>query len=107
MILTKIVKDAQEGLMPDILAYWYSIIVARTKALLPLELRDKISVEQDEYLPMKFRLNVSRRAVPILLSVIDESMKEMPYSTRMYFETVYNLIVKEYNNNITSTMIKR
>ncbi len=98
MILTKIVKDAQEGLMPEILAYWYSIIVTRTKTLLPMELRDKISVEQDEYLPMKFKLNISRRAVPILLNVIDESIKEMPYSTRMYFETVYNLIVREYNN---------
>ncbi len=99
MILSKMVKDAQEGLMPDVLAYWYSIIVSRTKALLPMELKDKVSVEQDKYLPMKFKLNVSRRAVPTLLSVIDESMKDMPYSTRMYFEIVYNLIVKEYANN--------
>jgi len=98
LTLDRMVREVQVGLMPDILAHWYAVIVDKTRTLLPDELKEKVSVEQDYHLPMKFRLNVSRRAVPTLLSVIDDSMKDMPYSTRMYFETVYNIIVKEYNS---------
>ncbi|MCS7142119.1 MAG: hypothetical protein NZ888_08095 [Candidatus Nitrosocaldus sp.] len=96
LILAKVVNEARSGLVPDALAFWYSLIIERTRALCSEELRDKVSVEQDEILPMKFRLNVSKRAVPLLLKVIDATLGEMPYSTRLYFETVYNIVAEEY-----------
>ncbi|MCS6768234.1 MAG: hypothetical protein RMJ59_05065 [Candidatus Nitrosocaldus sp.] len=96
LILAKVVNEARSGLVPDALAFWYSLIIERTRALCSEELRDKVSVEQDEILPMKFRLNVSKRAVPLLLKVIDDALGEMPYSTRLYFETVYNIVAEEY-----------
>ncbi len=96
LILAKVVSEARSGLVPDALAFWYSIIVERTRVLCPEELRDKVRVEQDEILPMKFRLNVSKRVVPLLLKVMEDTLQEMPYSSRLYFETVYNIIVEEY-----------
>ncbi len=96
LILARVVNEARSGLVPDALAFWYSIIVERTRALCPEELRDKIRVEQDEILPMKFRLNVSKRVVPLLLKVIEDTLQEMPYSSRLYFETVYNIVAEEY-----------
>lgn len=96
LILAKVVNEARSGLVPEALAFWYSIIVERVRRSCPEELRDKIRVEQDEILPMKFRLNVSKRVVPLLLKTIEDALQEMPYSSRLYFETVYNIIADEY-----------
>ena len=67
---------------------------ARSKA--PEELRDKISVLQDPNLPMKFKIVVSKRAVPFLVDAIESNLSKMPYATRLYFQLVEGAIWEKY-----------
>jgi hypothetical protein len=94
--LGNIVKEMQDGLVPEVLANWYLIIQSRARELSPGDLADKIVVEQDPILPMKFKLNISKRTVPFVVSAIEQTLPEMPYSTRLYFEKVQEIILKEF-----------
>jgi hypothetical protein len=96
MKINNIIKDMQDGLDPTLLANWYSIVQSRARELSPEELREKIIVEQDPILMMKFRLSISKRTVPFVISAIDQTLPEMPYSTRMYFEKVQEIILQEF-----------
>jgi hypothetical protein len=96
MKINNIIKEMQDGLDPTLLANWYSIVQSRARELSPEELREKIIVEQDPILMMKFRLSISKRTVPFVMSAIDQSLPEMPYSTRMYFEKVQEIILQEF-----------
>ncbi|MGH9934575.1 MAG: hypothetical protein ACRD3Z_05605 [Nitrososphaerales archaeon] len=96
MKINNIIKDMQDGLDPEVLANWYSIVQSRARELSPEELREKIIVEQDPILMMKFRLSISKRTVPFVISAIDQTLSEMPYSTRMYFEKVQEIILQEF-----------
>ena len=78
----------QEGLQPRWLAPWYEKIVSSARESAPAHLRDLISVRQDPLLPMKFELDVSRRAVRCLAGAIEECIPQMPYTTGMYFMRV-------------------
>ncbi len=93
-ILNDLVRDLQNGLMPEVLAKWYKIVIKRARELAPLDL-ENIKIEQDEILPMRFKLDISRRAVPFLIRAIDENINHMPYSTRLYFEKVRDLIIQK------------
>lgn len=97
-MLNNMVKDLQDGLLPEVIAEWYDIIINKARDLAPPHLKDKINVEQDELLPMRFKLDLSKRAVPFVVTAIEESMQSMPYSTRLYFEKVKELIIKEFRN---------
>jgi hypothetical protein len=57
---------------------------------------EKIIVEQDPILMMKFRLSISKRTVSFVMSAIEQTLPEMPYSTRMYFEKVQEIILQEF-----------
>ncbi len=94
--INNIIKEMQDGLDPALLANWYNIVQSRARELSPEELREKIIVEQDPILMMKFRLSISKRTVPFVMSAIDQSLPEMPYSTRMYFEKVQEIILQEF-----------
>lgn len=96
MKLSNIIREMQDGLDPRSLANWYTIVQSKARELCPEELREKIIVEQDPILFMKFRLSISKRTIPFVISAIEESLSEMPYSTRLYFEKVQEIIIEEF-----------
>ena len=98
MKLNNIINEMQNGLIPEVLEYWYLIVQNKARELSPEDLRDKIIVDQDPILPMKFKLNISKRTVPFVISAIDQTLPEMPYSTRLYFEKVQEIILQEFTN---------
>ena len=94
------VKNLREGLDPDVLAYWYKRIEDRSKELVPLHLKDKVHFEQDRILWMKFKMDVSKRAVPYVMQVMEECIPLMPYSTRLYFRKVQEIMTEEMNKEL-------
>ena len=96
MKINNIIKEMQDGLDPVALANWYSIVQSRARELSPEELREKIVVEQDPIVMMKFKLNISKRTLPYIVSAIQQTLPEMPYSTRLYFEKVEEIILQEF-----------
>jgi len=96
MKINNIIKEMQDGLDPEVLANWYGIVQSRARELCPEDLREKITVEQDAILSMKFKLSISKRTVPFVISAIEQTMPEMPYSTRLYFEKVQEIILEEF-----------
>ncbi len=94
------VKGLKEGMDPDILTYWYKRIEDRSIEMVPDHLKDKIHFEQDRVLWMKFKMNVSKRAVPYVMNVIEEYIPMMPYSTGLYFRKVQEILTDEMNNDL-------
>jgi hypothetical protein len=94
------VKNLREGLDPDVLAYWYKRVEDRSKEVVPRHLKHKIHFEQDRVLWMKFKLDVSKRAVPYVTQVIQEYMPMMPYSTALYFTKVQEILTDEMNKEL-------
>jgi hypothetical protein len=94
------VKGLKEGMDPDILAYWYKRIEDRSIEIVPEHLKDKVHFEQDRVLWMKFKMNVSKRAVPYVMNVIEEYIPMMPYSTGLYFRKVQEILTDEMNNDL-------
>ena len=93
--LADIVKDAKEGLDPNTLSYWYSLIEFKAKEDCPEKYRASIKVVQDPVLPMKFEIKSSRRAVRHVIYAIESSLAEMPLSTRLYFQKLQETIDHE------------
>jgi hypothetical protein len=94
------VKNLREGLDPDVLTYWYKRIEDRSKEIVPRHLKDKIHFEQDRILWMKFKLDVSKRAVPYVMQIIEEYKPMMPYSTGLYFTKVQEILTDEMNKEL-------
>lgn len=94
------VKNLREGLDPDILAYWYKRIEDRSIELVPEHLKDKVHFQQDRILWMKFKMDVSKRAVPYVMQVIEEYIPMMPYSTGLYFRKVQEILTEEMNKDL-------
>ena len=61
--LVQAIIDQKEGLSPEVLMEWYQIIMEDYQKAAPAELKDKFSVIQDPILPMKFKLNISKRGI--------------------------------------------
>ena len=93
------ITDLSGGLDPDVLAYWYKRIEDKAKDLCNKELGEKIVFNQNRILWMKFDIKISKRAVPLVLETIRDFMPLMPYSTTLYFEKVYQLILDEFNRD--------
>ena len=89
------VGNLKEGLHPENLAYWYEKIINETKEMAPPWLTDKINVKQDPILHMKFNIDISKRAVRYLMIAIDNNLDKMPYSTRLYFLKVQEIMGSE------------
>ena len=87
----------QKRLQPYELSFWYQRIISETKDMAPPWLQDKIKVKQDPLLPMKFNLDVSKRAVRYLMMSIDNNLQKMPYTTQLYFLKVQDIMTLEMN----------
>jgi len=94
------VSDLKEGLDPKNLAYWYDKIIHETREMAPPWLVDKINVKQDPILYMKFNIDISKRAVRYLIIVIDNNLDDMPYSTRLYFLKVQEIMSSEMDKSL-------
>ncbi len=94
------VSDLKDGLDPKNLAYWYDKIIHETREMVPPWLVDKINVKQDPILHMKVNIDISKRAVRYLIIVIDNNLDNMPYSTRLYFLKVQEIMSSEMDKSL-------
>lgn len=94
------VAGLQEGLHPEHLAFWYSVIIEESKEMAPSWLVDKIKVKQDPLLPMKFNLDISKRAVRYFMMAIDNNLEKMPSSTKLYFLKVQETLSSEMDKSL-------
>jgi hypothetical protein len=49
---------------------------------------------------MKFDISISKRAVPLVLQAVRDYVPLMPFSTSLYFEKVYQMIMDEFNRDL-------
>ena len=94
------ITQIQKGMQPDQLSFWYQKIISDTKEMAPPWLQDKIKVKQDPILPMKFNLDVSKRAVRYLMVCIDNNLQQMPYATQLYFLKVQEIMRLEMDKTL-------
>ena len=94
------VTNLQEGLHPENLAFWYSKIIKETKDMAPPWLQDKIKVKQDPILQMKFNLDISKRAVQYFMMAVEKHLDHMPYSTKLYFLKVQEIMESEVDKSL-------
>ncbi|MBM3895470.1 MAG: hypothetical protein FJ359_03445 [Thaumarchaeota archaeon] len=94
------VANLKEGLQPENLSFWYNKIITETIDMAPPWLQDKIKVKQDPILPMKFNIDISKRAVRYLMIAIDNNVDAMPYSTKLYFLKVQEIMSTEMDKSL-------
>ena len=94
------VQKLQKGLQPDHLSFWYLKIITDTKEMAPPWLQDKINVKQDPILPMKFNLDISKRAVRYFMIAVENNLSQMPYSTQLYFLKVQEVLSFEMDKSL-------
>ena len=94
------VTNLQQGLHPQNLSYWYDKIIGETIEMAPPWLQDKIKVHEDPILTMKFNLDISKRAVRYFMITVDDNLDDMPYSTRLYFLKVQELLSTEMDKSL-------
>ena len=94
------VAGLQEGLHPENLAFWYSQIIKEAKDMAPPWFVDKINVKQDPILPMKFNLDISKRAVTYFMMAVDNNLHKMPNSTKLYFLKVQETLSAEMDKSL-------
>ncbi len=94
------VSNLQKGLHPENLSYWYDRIIKETIEIAPPWLQDKIKIKQDPILSMKFNLDISKRAVRYFMMVVDNNLDYMPYSTRLYFLKVQEIMSSEMDKSL-------
>lgn len=89
------IESLKDGLDPVNIAYWYKKVITEAREMAPPWLVDKINVKQDPVLYLKFNLDISKRAVSYLMIAIANNLDEMPYSTRLYFLKVQEIVSQE------------
>ena len=94
------VSNLKEGLHPENLSYWYDKIIKETIDMAPPWFQDKIKVKQDPILTMKFNLDISKRAVRYFMMVVDNNLDDMPYSTKLYFLKVQEIMGTEMDKSL-------
>ncbi|MDE1724622.1 MAG: hypothetical protein KGH76_01830 [Thaumarchaeota archaeon] len=94
------ITNLKEGLDPENIALWYNKIIGDAKEMAPPWLVDKIGVKQDPILYLKFNLNISKRAVRYLMIAIENNLDAMPYTTRLYFLKVQELVTQEMDKSL-------
>ena len=86
------IQNLQGSLQPENLEYWYKKITAETIEILPPWLADKMNIIQDPILPLKFNIDISKRAVRYFMQVIDYNLPNMPYTMQLYFMKVQEIV---------------
>ena len=94
------VSNLKQGLHPQNLSYWYDKIIRETIDMAPPWLQDKIKVHQYPVLLMKFNLDISKRAVRYFMIVVDNNLDDMPYSTKLYFLKVQEILSNEMDKHL-------
>ena len=94
------VSNLKHGLYPQNLSFWYDKIIKETIEMAPPWLQDKIKVNQDSILTMKFNLDISKRAVRYFMIVVDNNLDYMPYSTNLYFLKVQEIMSNEMDKSL-------
>jgi len=94
------VSNLKEGLYPENLSFWYKKIIKETIEMAPPWLVDKINFKQDPILPMKFNIDISKRAVRYLMIAINNNLDIMPYSTSLYFLKVQEIMGSEMDKSL-------
>lgn len=94
------VSDLKAGLQPVNLAFWYDKLIKETIDMAPPWLEDKIKVHQDSILTMKFNLDISKRAVRYFMIAVENNIDEMPYSTKLYFLKVQEVMATEMDKSL-------
>ena len=94
------ITNLKDGLYPENIDYWYKKIIDETIEIVPPWLVDKISVKQDPILPLKFNINISKRAVSYFMQVVDYNLEKMPYTTRLYFLKVQEIMSAEMDKSL-------
>ena len=89
------IANLKHTLHPESIDYWYKKIIEETIEIVPPWLVDKINVKQDPILPLKFNINISKRAVSYFMQVVDYNLEKMPYTTRLYFLKVQEIMSAE------------
>ena len=62
-------------------------------------MKDKIHFQQDRILWMKFYINISIRAIPIVLETIENNISLMEYSTGLYFRKIQEILLNQIHNS--------
>ena len=86
------IQNLQGSLQPENLEYWYKKITDETIEILPPWLADKMNIMQDPILPLKFNVDISKRAVRYFMQVIDYNLPNMPYTMQLYFMKVQEIV---------------
>ncbi|MGC8661618.1 MAG: hypothetical protein ACP5TZ_03840 [Nitrososphaeria archaeon] len=94
--LVQTIVDQKEGLSPEVLMEWYQIIQEDYQKIAPGEIKDKFAVIQDPILPMKFKVDISKRGITYLVRAIEDNLPKMPIATKIYFMKVEETIQENY-----------
>ena len=94
------IQNIQGSLQPENLEYWYKKITAETIEILPPWLADKMNITQDPILPLKFNIDISKRAVRYFMQVIDYNLPKMPYTTQLYFIKVQEIVTTNMDKSL-------
>ena len=94
------ISSLKEGLNPENIAFWYDKVIDEAKEMAPPWLVDKINVKQDPILYLKFNLDISKRAVRYLMMAIEANLDDMPYTTRLYFLKVQEIVGQEMDKSL-------
>ena len=94
------VVNLKDGLNPENISYWYEKIINETREMAPPWLTDKINVKQDPILPLKFDIDISKRAVRYFMQIVDANLDSMPYSTKLYFLKVDEILSSEMDKSL-------
>jgi hypothetical protein len=94
------ITNLKEGLDPENIAFWYKKVIDEAKEMAPSWLVDKINVKQDPILYLKFNLDISKRAVRYLMMAIENNLDEMPYTTKLYFLKVQEIVGQEMDKSL-------
>ena len=93
--IDKSIRNLRSGLEPEVLLYWYRQIQYESIEKVGNELKDKIHFEQDRILWMRFKINISIRAIPIVLETIENFIPLMEYSTELYFRKIQEILLEK------------
>ena len=94
------IDSLKEGLDPENIAFWYKKVIEEAKEMAPPWLVDKIKLKQDPILYLKFNLDISKRAVRYLMISIENNLDYMPYTTRLYFLKVQEIVSDEMDKSL-------